>query len=207
MVDVNSYQHGVLNLSSINKPGGVQRRVNEEDQLNIRNYFREGDIISAEVQQVNSTDGKISLHTRNSKYGKLQNGFLVKADSNYVRRMKNHMIEIAVGDSKPVGCILGANGYVWIHGGVSAAGTGGQMSVSATARESMAIVRNAIVCLEGEQLPIFKETVEQVVERFHKIQGEEKDIKWTSKSMLDGEEARVRVCETAKELIQKEIQA
>jgi len=71
----------------------------------------------------------------------------------------------------------------------------------------MAIVRNAIVCLEGEQLPIFKETVEKVVERFLQIQGEEKDVKWTSKSMLDGEEARVRVCEPAKDLIQKEIQA
>lgn len=52
----------------------------------MRNYFKEGDMISAEVQQVNSNDGKISLHTRNQKYGKLINGYLLKADSNYIRR-------------------------------------------------------------------------------------------------------------------------
>lgn len=31
MVDVNSYQHAQLALTSINLPGGVQRRRNEED--------------------------------------------------------------------------------------------------------------------------------------------------------------------------------
>ena len=32
-VDVNSYQHAVLNLTNINLPGGEQRRRSEEDQL------------------------------------------------------------------------------------------------------------------------------------------------------------------------------
>ena len=58
-VDINSYQHAVLNLSAINLPGGVQRRRVEEDQLHIRDYFVEGDLISAEVQSVGSFDGKI----------------------------------------------------------------------------------------------------------------------------------------------------
>jgi len=49
----------MLNLTSINLPGGVQRRRSEEDQLNMRNFFKEGDIISAEVMQVNSSDGRI----------------------------------------------------------------------------------------------------------------------------------------------------
>ena len=31
IVDVNSYQHAILNLTSINLPGGVQRRRSEED--------------------------------------------------------------------------------------------------------------------------------------------------------------------------------
>lgn len=61
MVDINSYQHGVLNLTSINLPGGIQRRRSEEDQLNMRKFFVEGDMISGEVMQVNSNDGKISL--------------------------------------------------------------------------------------------------------------------------------------------------
>jgi exosome complex component RRP4 len=31
-VDINSYQHAILNLTSINLPGGVQRRRSEEDK-------------------------------------------------------------------------------------------------------------------------------------------------------------------------------
>ena len=61
MVDINSYQHAILNLTSINLPGGVQRRRSEEDQLNMRNFFKEGDIISAEVMSVGSNDGRILL--------------------------------------------------------------------------------------------------------------------------------------------------
>lgn len=103
-------------------------------------------MISAEVQQVNSNDGKISLHTRNQKYGKLYNGFLLKADSNFIRRMKNHMIEIAVGKHS-IGVIIGTNGYVWIHAGMSVSVTGRQAPVSIDVRESMAVVRNAILSL------------------------------------------------------------
>jgi len=59
MIDVNSYQHAILNFTSINLPGGIQRRRNEEDQMNIRSFFVEGDMISAEIMQVNQNDGKI----------------------------------------------------------------------------------------------------------------------------------------------------
>lgn len=114
MVDINSYQHGVLNLTSINLPGGIQRRKSEEDQLNMRNYFKEGDMISAEVMQVNSNDGKISLQARNLKYGKLLNGFVLKLDSNFIRRMRNHIMYF-FEDSTPIGVIIGTNGYVWIY--------------------------------------------------------------------------------------------
>jgi len=84
-VDVNSYQHAVLNLASITLPGGEQRRRSEEDQLAMRSFFKEGDLISAEVQNVGMQDGKISLQTRN-KNGKLYNGFLFKVDPNFIRR-------------------------------------------------------------------------------------------------------------------------
>ena len=58
-IDVNSYQHAILNLSAINLPGGVQRRRVQEDQLHIRDYYVEGDMISAEVQSIGTFDGKI----------------------------------------------------------------------------------------------------------------------------------------------------
>ena len=115
IVDINSYQHSILNLTSINLPGGVQRRRSEGDQLNMRGFFKEGDIVSGEVMQVNSSDGRIQIQTRNLKYGKLLNGFLLKLDSNFIRRMKNHIIEF-FGDPQPVvGAIIGTNGYVWIY--------------------------------------------------------------------------------------------
>ena len=70
-VDINSYQHANLNLTNINLPGGLQRRRSEEDKLQMRTFFKENDLISAEVQQVNTHDGKISLQARNYKYGKV----------------------------------------------------------------------------------------------------------------------------------------
>ena len=37
-------------LSSINLPGGEQRRRTAEDQLNMRQFYIEHDLVSAEVQ-------------------------------------------------------------------------------------------------------------------------------------------------------------
>ena len=82
--------------------------------MNIRSFFKESDIISAEVQQVNSNDGKIQIQTRSLKYGKLLNGFLLKIDSNNVRRMKNHILEFQFG-VVIIGAIIGTNGYIWIY--------------------------------------------------------------------------------------------
>ena len=44
-VDVNSFQHAVLLLSAINLPGGVQRRRTYEDELNMRQFFQEDDLL------------------------------------------------------------------------------------------------------------------------------------------------------------------
>lgn len=165
MIDVNSYQHAHLALTSINLPGGVQRRRSEEDQLNMRQFFKEGDIISAEVMQVNSADGKISLQTRNQKYGRLANGFLLKADSNFIRRMKNHIVEFEHADKKhTTGLIIGTNGYLWVY---SADVKERQVaaSISAEAREAMAQVRNAVLCLQNAQLPIFRDTIDCVLNK------------------------------------------
>jgi exosome complex component RRP4 len=38
-----------LNLTNINLPGGEQRRRSEEDQMAMRKFFKENDIISAEI--------------------------------------------------------------------------------------------------------------------------------------------------------------
>ena len=48
-----------------------------EDELSMRKYLQEGDLISAEVQNIYH-DGSLSLHTRSLKYGKLGQGCLLK---------------------------------------------------------------------------------------------------------------------------------
>jgi len=75
-VEVNSRLDAVLQLSSVNLPGGELRRRTAEDELTMRKYLVEGDLISAEVQNLYS-DGAVALHTRSLKYGKLSQGTLV----------------------------------------------------------------------------------------------------------------------------------
>lgn len=83
-------------LSSINLPGGVQvsgstslyqispraerlfkpqRRKLESDELQMRQFFEEGDLLVAEVQAF-FADGAMSLHTRSLTYGKVATGVL-----------------------------------------------------------------------------------------------------------------------------------
>jgi exosome complex component RRP4 len=97
-------------LSSINLPGGVQRRKLESDELQMRTYFQEGDLLVAEVQMLMS-EGTMSLHTRSLKYGKLRNGTLVIVPSTLVVRLKSHFHSLQCG----VDMILGMNGYIWVQ--------------------------------------------------------------------------------------------
>eukprot|EP00941_MAST-03F_sp_MAST-3F-sp1_P004740 g4740.t1 len=109
-VDVNSYQNGVLMLSSVILPGGQQRRRTYEDQLAMRDVFVEGDLVSAEVQNF-FADGAMSLHTRSLKYGKLENGILVKVAPSLVKRLKKHHVALT---QISVELIIGCNGFIWI---------------------------------------------------------------------------------------------
>ena len=76
-VDIFAQRYGILNLTAINLPQGEQRIRNEEDQMQMRIYFKENDLFSGEIQQINN-NGLINIQTRNLKYGKLKNGILVK---------------------------------------------------------------------------------------------------------------------------------
>jgi len=96
-------------LSSVNLPGGVQRRKLESDELQMRGFFEEGDLLVAEVQAFFS-DGAMSLHTRSLKYGKLRNGQLVVVPPILVQRLKSHFLTLPCG----VDLILGLNGYIWV---------------------------------------------------------------------------------------------
>lgn len=117
-VDVNGQQDASLMLSSVTLPGGAQRRRTYEDQLQMRNFFVENDLISAEIQEVRY-DGSLALHTRSLRYGKLENGQFVRVAPALVKRVKQHMVTLpGVG----VDVILGTNGYLWITRSLAALG-------------------------------------------------------------------------------------
>ena len=108
-VDVGGRQNALLMLSSINLPGGEQRRRTAEDQLNMRHFYVERDLVSAEVQAF-FQDGAMSLHTRSLMYGKLSNGVLVEVSPSLIKRLKQHFHAFEFG----VHAIFGMNGYVWV---------------------------------------------------------------------------------------------
>ncbi|KAJ8655707.1 hypothetical protein O0I10_008592 [Lichtheimia ornata] len=109
-VDVAGRQDAVLLLSSVNLPGGVQRRKNESDELHMRQFFAEGDVLVAEVQSFYQ-DGAMGLHTRAFKYCKLRNGSFVSVPPVLVQRCKSQFHSLPSG----VDIILGLNGYIWVN--------------------------------------------------------------------------------------------
>ncbi|RXW16439.1 hypothetical protein EST38_g9416 [Candolleomyces aberdarensis] len=127
-VAANSRQDAVLMLSSVNLPGGVQRRKLESDELQMRTFFEEGDLLVAEVQAF-FADGAMSLHTRSLKYGKLRNGQLVMIPPVLVRRLKSHFLTLPCN----VDVILGLNGYIWISKHVKANEQEGEQGFDAEA--------------------------------------------------------------------------
>lgn len=107
-----------LPLSSINLPGGILRKRTAVDELNIRTFFTEGDLLVAEVQSIFS-DGSASLHTRSLKYGKLRNGYFLSVSGHgggpgVVRSRRQIWTVPTAGGGGEVDVILGVNGYIWI---------------------------------------------------------------------------------------------
>lgn len=118
-VDVAASQLAILQISAINLPGGILRKRTETDELQIRSFFAEGDLVVAEVQQLHQ-DGAASLHTRSLKYGKLRNGVFVSVSGTGggagVVRSKRQVwtIEAAANGASKIDVLLGVNGYIWI---------------------------------------------------------------------------------------------
>ncbi|KAB5539408.1 hypothetical protein GE09DRAFT_1138747 [Coniochaeta sp. 2T2.1] len=117
-VDVGSTQLASLPLSAINLPGGILRRRTDTDELQIRTFFAEGDLLVAEVQQLFS-DGSAVLHTRSLEYGKLRNGIFTSVSGTgggggVVRSRRQVWTLEAANGGGAIDVILGVNGYVWI---------------------------------------------------------------------------------------------
>ncbi|XP_038601514.1 exosome complex component RRP4 isoform X2 [Tachyglossus aculeatus] len=129
-VETNSRLDSVLLLSSMNLPGGELRRRSAEDELAMRDFLQEGDLISAEVQAVFS-DGAVSLHTRSLKYGKLGQGVLAQVSPSLVKRQKTHFHDLPCGASP----------------------------ISMTDREVISRLRNCIMCLVSQKVMLYDTSI------------------------------------------------
>lgn len=160
-VETNSRLDSALLLSSVNLPGGELRRRSVEDEQMMRKYLQEGDLISAEVQNV-YIDGSLSLHTRSLKYGKLSQGILVKVFPSLIKRRKTHFHNLPCGAS----LILGNNGFIWISpiANSEVEGDGGftqnlQDVIPRADREVIARLRNVILALASCKMMLYDTSV------------------------------------------------
>lgn len=149
-LDVNSTRHAVLLLSAVNLPGGMQRRRTHEDELNMRSFYKEGDLVSAEVQE-QWGDGSVALHTRSLRYGKLKEGQFLTVQSELVKRAKKHFHELPCG----VRAILGNNGFIFLS-------RSDQGEATIEVRRKIARVRNSILALDSEFIAIGPDTIMDV---------------------------------------------
>lgn len=107
-----------LLLSSINLPGGILRKRTSVDELNVRSYFSEGELVVAEVREL-FQDGSASLHTRSLRYGKLRNGYFLSVSGQGggagVVRAKRHIFTLQTSRrGGEIDLVLGVNGYIWL---------------------------------------------------------------------------------------------
>ena len=170
MVDFGGTQYASLPLGGITLPGNEQRRRIDEDKLQMRDYFREGDLISCEIQKLMES-GEAVLHMRSNKYSTLQNGQLLQIDSSLVKRQASHVFNI-LNDS--VYLVIGNNGWLWI--GAPAKKTGHIQSINFTqvvntyrcvdeeTRLRIVSVRSALFGLSVNLMEITSESITTVID-------------------------------------------
>lgn len=151
-VETNARLTSVLLLPSVNLPGGELRRKTSEDELLMKNYLSEGDLICAEVQTLYE-DGVLGLYTRSLKYGKLGQGVVVQVSPSLIAKRKTHCHNLPNG----VYLVLGNNGRIFISTTSSSSQNSGgfvidHSEISLADRESIARVRNCILALSVNKI-------------------------------------------------------
>ncbi|KXJ29635.1 exosome complex component RRP4 [Exaiptasia diaphana] len=184
-VETFSRLDSVLLLSSVNLPGGELRRRSSKDELMMREYFTEGDLISAEVQSI-FADGSLSLHARSLKYGKLRQGTLVQVPPTMVKRCKTHFHNLQCGAT----VIMGNNGSVWISPLVKEQSVATDVQedqtlidntpqrISPTDRETISRLRNCVLALAEHSILLFDTSL---------MYAYEESIKYSVKDLLKPE--------------------
>uniref|UniRef100_A0A7S0B9N2 S1 motif domain-containing protein n=1 Tax=Pyrodinium bahamense TaxID=73915 RepID=A0A7S0B9N2_9DINO len=165
-VEIGTAQLAYLHLGNIQLPGNEQRRRTGEDALRMRELLDKGDLISAEVLRVHET-GELSLQSRSSRYGKLQNGVLAMLPAVCVRRQAQHLVTLPQG----IMAVLGNNGWVWVCTPPKVAGSGRQETINFSQmdvryehvgpeqRERICRARNAVLALAARGLEVTPESI------------------------------------------------
>jgi len=148
-VDAGSCLDCQLQLSSVHLPGGVLRRKSLTDELMMREYFSEGDLICAEVASKGYIDGMLNLHMRSTKYGKLPQGVLIKVPNVLIKRSKIHFHRLPCNAT----VILGSNGYVFVGPHYTAETQSAPITMAT--RETMARLCNVIKALAAYGVQLF----------------------------------------------------
>ena len=178
IVDFGGTQMASLPLGGINLPGSVQRRRTDEDKMQMRDFFREGDVFACEIQKLHES-GEVIVHCRSNKYGILRNGQLVQVDASLVRRQASHFVNIPLrSGGEIIQVVLGNNGWIWI--GLPSKQTGHIQSlnftqmdsqdetVSSTARLEISMIRNCIQELAAGSVEVSTESISLLLNHLHK---------------------------------------
>eukprot|EP01068_Selenidium_serpulae_P003884 Selendium_serpulae@DN3327_c0_g1_i2.p1 len=171
VIEVGAAQRAQLQLTSVALPDGAQRRRNDADSLDLRQFFVENDVVVTEVNRVNQ-DGTLLLHTRNIRYGKLKNGCLIHVPPSMVPRQQQHITEIP-GTS--VSLVLGSNGMIWI--GASSDATSEKDSINfayrateeqvvgVEQRTNISMLRNCLMALARHYVELDKAAILSMLAR------------------------------------------
>ncbi|PYH90557.1 hypothetical protein BO71DRAFT_361212 [Aspergillus ellipticus CBS 707.79] len=182
-VDVAAPLLAQLPLSAINLPGGILRRRTSADELQIRTFFSEGDLVVAEVQTVHS-DGGASLHTRSLKYGKLRNGVFLAVTGTGGSGASRSAVKGAVGAGSTaagagsaagvggvarsrrqiwtvttangggdVDVVLGVNGYIWISKHTDGTGAASSTTENVSITRMEEMVSSSIYSSQNDEIP------------------------------------------------------
>ena len=177
VVDYGGTQTAVLPLGGVNLPGSVQRRRTDEDKMQMRDLFKEGDVFACEIQKMMES-GDVVVHCRSNKYGILRNGQLVQIDGTLVKRQSMHFLNLCTSDGEQIQLVLGNNGWIWI--GLPSKQTGHIQSLNFTqvdsndetvnpkTRAKISRIRNCILALSDAFMEITVESITALLTELEK---------------------------------------
>ncbi|KAL4436056.1 hypothetical protein ABPG74_022291 [Tetrahymena malaccensis] len=159
-IEIGSNQYASLHLNSTYIP--EQRIKTDEDELNMRQIMKEGDLACAEVHSINK-DKTANLHTRSLKYGKLENGFLVEVFNKLVKTQTNHFKKLQCG----INIIFSHNGKIWLNnisreGIIKEQKEVEKKQYSFEERQALSIISNLLKLLDQQNIKISTDLLDEL---------------------------------------------